>query len=361
MSSVLPTSSSHASSGMPRELLSIQYLRAVAALMVVGFHVRPRLLRMGWDGSWPEWLGCGVDIFFVISGTIMWLTTCERAVTPQQFLLRRLLRIAPLYYAVTALVVVLMAVAPALVAGGRIDTTHILASFAFLPAAHPIFGTFEPVLPQGWTLNYEMEFYLLFALTLFAPKNIRPWLLMFALVAIVLMGLGSDPKSIVGFYSSSIILEFGFGLFIGIALTNGARLSKPVACVLLIAGLIGMAATWPLVAAGIPRVCFCGTCAAMIVGGAVFLEMQGSVARNRLLHLLGDASYSIYLTHGLVMSAVGTIWMRAGLLSPTALIVFVPVSVLGATLAGTLVYRFVEKPLHDLSRKAFRTKRVVTA
>lgn len=337
------------------EFLSIQYLRAVAALMVVGFHVKPRLLRMGYDGPWPEWLGCGVDIFFVISGAIMWLTTYDRAVAPQDFLLRRFLRIAPLYYIVTVLIVVLMAMAPALVVGGRLDAIHALASFAFLPWPHPVFGTFEPVLPQGWTLNYEMLFYLIFALSLFAQPRVRPWLVVGALCAIVLAGRGSDPASIAGFFSSSIILEFAFGILIGVAITAGVRVRKPVAIALLALGLVGIPATWPLVIGGVPRVWLCGASAALLVAGAVFLEIEGTVLRSRVMHLLGDASYSIYLTHGLAMSAIGAVWMRTGLAAHTpTFILFVPVSIAVATIAGVITYRVAEKPLHDLSRNLVR-------
>lgn len=343
------------------ELLSIQYLRAVAALMVVAFHVKPRLLRMGYDGPWPEWLGCGVDIFFVISGAIMWLTTYDRAVSPQDFLFRRFLRIAPLYYIVTILVVALMVAAPALVIGGRLDTMHVLASFAFLPWPHPLFGTFEPVLPQGWTLNYEMLFYLLFAASLFVRRSMRPWLVVGALCAIVLAGRNSDPASVAGFFSSSIILEFAFGLLIGVVVTAGVRLPRALAIAFLALGLVGIPATWPLVIGGVPRVWLCGASAALLVAGAVFLELQGVVFRNRVMHLLGDASYSIYLTHGLAMSAIGAVWMRAGLATHTpTFVLFVPVSIAVATLAGVITYRIAEKPLHDLSRNLVR-RRAATA
>lgn len=343
------------------EFLSIQYLRAVAALMVVAFHVKPRISRMGYDGPWPEWLGCGVDIFFVISGIIMWLTTYDRAVTPQDFLFRRFMRIAPLYYIVTVVVVVLMAVAPTLVVGGRLDAMHVLASFAFLPWPHPVTGTFEPVLPQGWTLNYEMLFYLLFALSLFARRSLRPWLVIGALCAIVLAGRNSNPASTAGFFASSIILEFAFGLLIGVAVTAGMRLPKALAIVLLLLGLGGIPATWPLVVGGVPRVWLCGASAALLVAGAVFLELHGAVFRNRVMHLLGDASYSIYLTHGLAMSAVGAVWMRTGLAAHTAtFVLFVPVSIAVATLAGVITYKIAEKPLHDLSRGLVR-RRAATA
>ena len=339
---------------MPQEnIVSIQYLRGIAALLVVAFHVKVRLLRMGYEGAWPGWLGCGVDIFFVISGTIMWLTTYGRAMSPREFLLRRFLRIAPLYYVMTALIVAIMVVAPALVVGGRLNAHHIIASLLFLPALHPVLGTMEPVLPQGWTLNYEMVFYLLFAGALVLSRPFRPWAVCLALLALVLGGVGSDPHSIFGFFTSSIVLEFGFGLLLGVAITSGVPLPKTVAALLLIAGAIGIPATWSLVEGGIPRAGLSGVAATALVAGAIFLELRGAMLRNRILQLLGDASYSIYLVHGLALSAIGVAWAKIGLgISPVAIAGFTAVSIVGAALVGIVVYFAAEKPLQNLSRVA---------
>jgi exopolysaccharide production protein ExoZ len=327
-------------------LQSVQYLRGAAALMVVFYHIRPRLLRMGWDGAWPDWLSCGVDIFFVISGLIMWVTTCDRDMGPGEFMRRRFLRIVPLYYVVTALIIVLMVVAPALVIGGRIDLAHIAGSFAFFPVTHPVLGTLEPVLPQGWTLNYEMEFYLFFALGLLLPRRIRAWALPLWLVALVVIGLRADPKSAFGFFTSSLILEFGFGILLGVALASGVRLGRVISALVFVAGVAGLVLTWPIVTGGVPRAALSGVCAAMIVGGAVFLEARGAIWRNGVLRLLGDASYSIYLTHGLALSAIGFLWTRTGLAAhPASLVAFVPLAAIAATLAGIAVHLWVERPL----------------
>ena len=75
-------------------VVSVQYLRAIAASLVVlhhalnvpalaPFYVRP-------IGTF------GVDLFFVISGYIMWATTAERHRAPTAFWLARIVRIAPL-------------------------------------------------------------------------------------------------------------------------------------------------------------------------------------------------------------------------------------------------------------------------
>ena len=73
-------------------LNSVQYLRAMAALLVVGYHIN----------SYQVYLMSGVDIFFVISGFIMWQST-RGGTSPRQFLTNRLIRIVPLYWLVTFL------------------------------------------------------------------------------------------------------------------------------------------------------------------------------------------------------------------------------------------------------------------
>ena len=144
------------------EIYSIQYLRGIAALMVVLLHVRVQLGRMGYGGYWPEFLMAGVDIFFVISGFIMWVTTFDGSTTPWQFLFRRFVRIIPVYWLLTTTTVAVMLVAPSAVQSGRFDSIHVLSSYLFIPTVHPLTGMMEPVLIPGWTLNYEMFFYIIF-------------------------------------------------------------------------------------------------------------------------------------------------------------------------------------------------------
>src|SRR5690242_10880579 len=107
-----------------QEMYSIQYLRAIAAFSVVVYHLEPQLRRMGYDGFWPGGLAGGVDIFFVISGFIMWMTTYGRRVTTLQFYRRRIVRIVPLYWLVTTFTVAAMLIAPSTLQSGRFDLHH---------------------------------------------------------------------------------------------------------------------------------------------------------------------------------------------------------------------------------------------
>lgn len=154
----------------PRPIRSIQYLRAAAALMIVFYHLGLPLSRAGHDGPWPEGLARGVDLFFVISGFIMVVATQDSRVGPRLFLLRRFLRIAPLYFSMTAVLLLVAVINPALVQSFRFEWPHVLASFAFWPMTNPATGETTPVLIPGWTLQYEMFFCLLFAIAMPAGR-----------------------------------------------------------------------------------------------------------------------------------------------------------------------------------------------
>ena len=335
---------------------SIQYLRALAALMVVVYHVLPRLEHMGYAGDWPGWLSCGVDVFFVISGFIMWTTTCERPMRPFEFLARRFLRIAPLYYLVTAVVVAIMAIAPSLVSSGKLDLGHTLASFAFFPHLNAGTGDFDPVLPQGWTLNYEMEFYALFAIALLVARPFRQILILVALLAVVGLGHLVPRMSTLGFYSDSIILEFGFGVVVAVAIAGGVRVPAALALACVVAGAAAIVLTWPIVTSGVPRVWLSGLGAAALVFGAVGWEVERGGGVHRVARLLGDASYSTYLTHSLVLTAVACAWSHSRLATlPGSMVAFAIVGVLAASVGGIVVYELAERPLHRFARA--RTRR----
>ena len=330
-------------------LLSIQYLRGLAALMVVVLHLGPQWEHMGYAGYWPDWLAGGVDIFFVISGLVMWITTVERPVSPLTFYRRRVLRIAPLYWLLTSLVVAIMLIAPHVLQSARFGLGHTLSSYFFLPSASPGTGRIEPVLIPGWTLNYEMFFYLLFGLVL----PLRPWqrlgamaailVALIALPAILPTGTGGTALA---FYSSDIMLEFLLGMALGYQYTHRVlKISAPVAWVFLAAGSVAMVAL-PELTHGLPRVVEAGLPAMLMVTGALSLEQQGIFRQHVALRMLGDSSYSLYLSHPIVLSAVSQGWRKAGLADLAGgRWWFSIVAIAVAVACGLAVYRWIEQPL----------------
>ncbi|WP_340313267.1 acyltransferase family protein [Rhizorhabdus argentea] len=349
------------------ELAGIQYLRGVAAIMVLIYHVPVQLGRMGYAGPWPAGLSGGVDIFYVISGFIMWVTTIGRPQdTPLTFWRRRILRIVPLYWAVTGFVIAVMLVSPGLLQSSRFDPAHVAASFLFIGYGHPLTHMVEPVVIPGWTLNHEMFFYLLFGLFLLAPTSWRFAGMISTLALLVLLGSisGQAPDSVGGFYTSGMLLEFGLGIAIGVIATRGeglARLSSATGWTMLTIGAAGVMLLPQTVA--IPRLLASGVPSALLLAGLLVVEMHHGLFRSALLHGLGDASYSIYLSHMITLSATSQLWRALGLATDLwALALYTLLSIAVSVLAGCLLYLFVEKPLsRRLHRRPGSRAKLATA
>nr|WP_232247679.1 acyltransferase family protein [Pseudomonas putida] len=109
----------------------------------------------------------GVDIFFVISGFVMWVTTEGKNKGIREFWVSRILRVAPLYWVFTCVLVAAALLMPSLFFNSRaVDPVFLLKSLFFIPALNPDVGDVTPVYTIGWTLTYEMFFYAIFGLSL---------------------------------------------------------------------------------------------------------------------------------------------------------------------------------------------------
>lgn len=186
--------------GARSEILSIQYLRGLAATMVVMRHAFQELGFLGHPMGGGFLLGsAGVDVFFVISGFIMVWMVDTRPVGPLTFLWSRFTRVAPPYWIITGVVVVGLVVAPGMFGSSKLEARHALLSFLFLPAAHPTMGDAVPLYQPGWSLNYEMIFYVSFAALLVFASAMRLAMLWGLGTLIVAAGafLSPDRKSVV--------------------------------------------------------------------------------------------------------------------------------------------------------------------
>ena len=143
-------------------VVAIQYLRAIAAGLIVFQHAMGIPAFVHYAAHFGT---VGVDLFFVISGYIMWTTTERRERGPVRILARA-------HRAHRAALLDLHRHlcggcgdhAGELLSSCNLEAVHILKSFLFVPASHPTLGLALPVYTPGWTLNYEMFFYLLFGL-----------------------------------------------------------------------------------------------------------------------------------------------------------------------------------------------------
>jgi len=284
------------------DITSLQYLRAIAAISVLCFHVSE---TYGLDFKAGA---AGVDIFFVISGFIMWVTTDGRSLGPQEFMWRRLIRIVPLYWIATAATFVVAVLKPQFFFDTNSSLDNLVGSLLFVPVMKD--EALHPVVEQGWTLSYEMFFYLIFSISLLLPEFRRLWFLMAALVSVVIAHY-LLPPGYIQVFTQPVILEFAAGIIIGRLWKQGFRLPFHVAIGFMIAGVALLVAGDPLT--HLERAVRWGVPAVLLLSGAVFAERERGVPKLAFLHFLGDASYSIYVWHVLTGILVTALLLRIGI------------------------------------------------
>jgi peptidoglycan/LPS O-acetylase OafA/YrhL len=357
-------------------LIHLQALRAVAALMVAVHHgqaeAQTLAARFGLTFTPFEalpWMA-GVDIFFVISGFVMVHASHGLFAQPgaaRLFLARRIARIVPLYWAATTLFLLVMLAVPGLVNTGGIDAADIAASYLFWPNARPD-GAIQPVYSLGWTLNYEMFFYVLFALALFLPlrRAVAAVVLGLAmLVALMATPWGQGAPVPLRFWGSPIVLEFAFGMGIALARHEGIRFTGSFRLLLVAASVATLALDgFARAQTGLDALLYHGLPAAGLVAAATLGVEPAGRATGRAEQWpsrLGDASYALYLLHPFALRAVREAFVRTGTLLPGMLLpgsvlplVYLIVALIAASVTALVAYRLFELPVTRRMRRLLR-------
>lgn len=336
---------------------NIQGLRAVAASAVVLVHLNELFRTVGLDS---ECGAAGVDLFFVISGFVMVLATKKREQGAIHFLKNRIARIVPIYWLLTLTLFSLTLIAPSLLQATTADPLELLKSLAFIPFMKSN-GLVQPTLFVGWTLNYEMFFYLLFALGLIL-KSPKVGLIatIATLISLVVVGELLQPSNVlIKFYTSPVMLEFGFGMIAALlAERMGRGLKPPTALLLRATALAAFTILFfgPLIWPQAPQVVVLGGSSFILVLAAVALERAGLSLNNRYVLLIGEASYALYLTHPWVTQ---TVQRLAFMFHPTGILslIFIFVAFVVAILMGVMIHLFIELRLTKFARTLLRLER----
>jgi peptidoglycan/LPS O-acetylase OafA/YrhL len=339
-----------AAPGRRRDLQSLQILRAVAILAVLLVHLAMLTAHALWLPGYlfiPTFFEASVDLFFVISGFIMVYASAKLFGRPHasiSFFAMRVVRIVPLYWAVTGLVLVALLRGQTGLAALDLSWPAIGASFLFVPYARPS-GLTWPLLQVGWTLNYEMYFYSVFAVALVLPRRLAIAAISFLFAALVAIRLTGDAwPAWFEFLSRPIVFDFCYGMIIALAFAHGYRLRPVFAVGLIVAACAGLAATgamdvgnWRTVVWGLPV-------AAILAAALTFEEKAGTGLLGRAFVLIGNASYSLYLVHLPVMLTASRLLPR--LIDPVTW-PWLSVALLGALpIAAALVSYFLfERPI----------------
>jgi exopolysaccharide production protein ExoZ len=334
-------------------LANVQVLRAIAAFSVVFVHldVVLRTLHLRTFGAG------GVDIFFVISGYLMVYTTRSRRPGATVFFANRVARIAPIYWAVTFAVYALAIVAPGLLQATRADPVQLVKSLTFIPFAKAN-GLVEPVLFVGWTLNYEMFFYVLLAVGLLVHRYDVGMAITAAILGLlVVSGCIWEPQGVVvKFFTSPIMLEFAMGMALAFVIPM-APAGAPGAARGAVATLGLCALVWTIVWSGrmqgVLRVVGVGLPAAVVLSSALLIEKWGWRASSPLLIGLGDVSYAIYLTHPFVTQTAQKL-VRVVKPHAAGTVLCMAATLLAIGVVGWVVHRTFELPLTRMARKGLR-------
>ena len=347
-----------------RRVDSIQAMRAIAALLVVVFHAGREAVKRAGAGHvayapFFEICDFGVDLFFVISGFIMYYVTFQRptgAVAARDFMLKRVVRVVPLYWVATTLFILPLFAAPALLNRTGYSLPYLIASYVFVPWQRPGAGvpSLTPIFGVGWTLNYEVLFYVVFAALIALRVQSKILWLSLLFVGLSIAGFWVDPhQAQLFFWTRSSTIEFVLGAVIAAGFCHRQSLQLVPAIVLLLGGL----ALW--IAAGLgwrmhDLVLNARGFAWGAAAGAIMLALTWNNTLARLVsgkpggvtQLLGNASFSLYLSHLFVLRVLSIVLGKLGIAAWP--LPFILVALVATSVVAIAVYRYVEQPLLKL-------------
>ncbi|ACT58827.1 acyltransferase family protein [Hirschia baltica] len=326
---------------------SLQILRAVAALSVFFFHFFDAMNNdFGlFSGNVFSVGAFGVDVFFVVSGFIICFAA-EKETSPISFFIKRLCRILPLYYLLTFGVFLIAIVAPFLLNSTSADIPNLLKSLFFIPYAKEN-GLVQPLLFLGWTLNYEMFFYVIFAISMIAGR-FKIYVCIAIISLLILAGYVTKPTSTIAqFYTSGIMLNFIWGAVSYLIFRHFPNVCK------------ALQPFWPLAAIAILAQNFVqlplnrefafGLPAAMLLLGVVTIKVPNGKVWS-FSQLLGDASYSLYLVHPYILQVIIKVLIPLVGINIVSISTATVMSIAVTFLASILLFKWIEKPSNTFLR-----------
>ncbi len=288
-------------------LRTLQILRGVAALFVSLHHY----VQLAFQGQTPgpvstflwERGPLAVDVFFILSGFIMAHTAPRYVGRGRDFLVNRLSRVIPNYWFYTLLLLgsTLLLDASCYLTGWT--TKSLILSFLLVPNPNPNGHGDFPFLYVGWTLTYELVFYTILGCSLLFFRRRYLVATGVALCALPAIFHGHHPFGL----GNGFFIEFLAGMILRTLWGHRARFTGAMPRVVaLVAGLPLLV----LVLGRPPSLPTDFALALWIVINAILLDpLLGNGPLTRLLVRSGDLSYSIYLSHivvlGWVLALVG--------------------------------------------------------
>lgn len=313
----------------------------------------------------------GVDIFFVISGFVIAYIASEQSGVKSAltFLKRRWIRIAPIYYVASFILLVLIIIR----SPDYYSYKTIVKTITIIPLFEHEY--WNPVIGIGWTLGFEVFFYILYAICIAIAAKAKTPVLLMAIIVLITLGVllpgFQDSRWVL--ITNPISLEFCFGVAIALMYKSTIKITKYVAFAGIVIGCVLMVRLIFMGYGEIPennyiligkycfkRVWLWGVPSAILVWGFVFYEKAvKKIFTQKWIIGLGNASYSIYLTHSILFLIVIAVLKRMP--EKRGVVIeygdlFIVALLLMASAAGLLFHWVVEKPLIKWLNKRFISK-----
>lgn len=330
-------------------IVSIQYLRGIAALLVLLAHISYKDIQYSL-GIFHFDIGIfGVDIFFIISGFIMYQVSYNSPNTlysVYSFLKHRIIRIMPLYWVLSIIALVLYIIAPNKV-NSSTGATDVINSFTLFPSET------RYLVSVGWTLSYEFYFYILFSISLYF-RQYRAFIICSFLVGLFFIGSLINKKNFyIDFLTNSLLLEFVYGVIIAKLYQNYNKFTRMHITIIAFGLLIICMLCNTTVLFQIPEIrgiCL-GLPAMLLVFVFVMIEKKLKKHEIHILKEFGNMSYSLYLIHLFVLAFVAIIYKYININTYIAEWIYIFCMFSMSLISGYFVYIFWEKPLLALMRR----------
>ena len=313
-------------------------------------------------GEWADAGSAGVDLFFVISGFVMFITTYRNSggwKASTIFIYARIARIYPLWWVMLSMLTIVWKLYPSIINRENLNPN-------WLKDYLLIYKGESPLLEVGWTLIHEMYFYILFSFTLLFFFNFKKRIYFILLWSFALITLSINNKipshSIFHLIFHPLTLEFVAGTLSGYALIY---FKKKYGLLILIFGIfLFMISLWVSAFTSFntlfglkgylddwPRVLLFTIPSALVVYGAAAVEKEHIGLLGRMFSKIGDWSYSLYLTHVMSLAVFGSLWKNIHVdtfIGHTVALIIIYSTCL---FIAYLSFRFVERPIMNTSKR----------
>lgn len=339
---------------------SIQYLRGLAALVVVLYHASKALIIhfLPTETNYFFWGAAGVDLFFIISGFIMVYITYDKNIDIKNFFLKRAIRIYPIFWFYATLALIIFLINPDMINRSANLPTLVLPSYLLIP-----YTEFTNLVQVAWTLVYEIHFYLIFAFSLILSNKYRYICAGSILSIAALSSLFDYEYYYLKYITDPIILEFLLGMIVYfIIFKREDKLTLITLSFLLIASTLFLLNNESLP----ERVLYYGVPSFALTLIILYMDSikligNGNSKISKILKSLGDSSYSLYLSHIFCIGVGVFVFNKLHIINNFTCQILIFSLAIGCILWGFISYRFIENPLiNKLNMLFFKPKKSKT-